>query len=368
MKKITLIIAIILTTSVNLLGQCSGLFSFAAYFEKVTFINQSNVSNAHYYWNFGDGTSSYLKNPTHEYPDDGSYFATLFVKDTITNCSAYYDYWITVAKYSATGCQPSINDSFFVYNNNQYMKIINNSTNCNSYYDNYDVAGGFNLWQSFWYNFSSAKDSRLIARVQYYDSWGLLTKEGYKSILYNYFSLKNYTPCSANFEFTVVSQDTTGQRFLFKAMNKNATSYEWSIVGFGNPIVSYNDTISQFYTYDSNDMLPITLKTTDASGCHDTLTQQILFRKGLKTYVGIEELSLENQINIYPNPTTSIINIIDETNQLQNTTIQIKNYLGQTVFTTPFTSQIDLHNFSAGMYFLTVQDKGHKKTVKIVKE
>lgn len=84
--------------------------------------------------------------------------------------------------------------------------------------------------------------------------------------------------------------------------------------------------------------------------------------------VSINELSEINQINVFPNPTTSILNITDKENQLQSATIEIKNYLGQTVFSSPFTPQINLQSLSAGMYFLTVEDKYSKKTVKIIKQ
>ncbi len=84
--------------------------------------------------------------------------------------------------------------------------------------------------------------------------------------------------------------------------------------------------------------------------------------------VGIEELNNNIHFSIYPNPTTSIINITDENNQLQNATIVIKNCLGQTVYSIPFSNQIDLSNLSAGMYFLTVEDKHNKKTIKIIKQ
>jgi hypothetical protein len=77
---------------------------------------------------------------------------------------------------------------------------------------------------------------------------------------------------------------------------------------------------------------------------------------------------VENNLKIYPNPTNSILNIIDSKKQLQNSTIQIKNYLGQVIFTTPFTSQINLQNLTAGIYFLTFKDKDYEKTVKIIKE
>ncbi len=72
--------------------------------------------------------------------------------------------------------------------------------------------------------------------------------------------------------------------------------------------------------------------------------------------------------SISPNPTNSIINIVSEQMDHLNSTIEIKDYLGQDVFISPFTSQIDLHNFSAGMYFLTIQDKEKKLTIKIIKQ
>lgn len=75
-----------------------------------------------------------------------------------------------------------------------------------------------------------------------------------------------------------------------------------------------------------------------------------------------------NSISIYPNPTNSIINIIDEKKQFQNSSIEIKNYMGQVIYSNSFNSQIDISSLSSGMYFLTIQDKENKRTVKIIKE
>lgn len=97
-------------------------------------------------------------------------------------------------------------------------------------------------------------------------------------------------------------------------------------------------------------------------------TYQELFFK-IYNSVGLKDYSKENlELYIFPNPTTSIINIVDENNQLQNATIQIQNYLGQLVFTSSFTSQINLSSFSAGIYFLTIENKANKKTLKIIKQ
>ena len=82
----------------------------------------------------------------------------------------------------------------------------------------------------------------------------------------------------------------------------------------------------------------------------------------------LKEVVGYNALKIHPNPTSSIINIVDVNNQLQNVNKKIKNYLGQVVFYSSFTSQINLSSLSAGMYFLTIADKNSRKTVKIIKE
>lgn len=85
--------------------------------------------------------------------------------------------------------------------------------------------------------------------------------------------------------------------------------------------------------------------------------------------VGLKENNAVNEtIKIYPNPTTSILNILDEYNQLQNATIQIKNYLGQVVFTSSYKNQIDLSHLSSSIYFLFIHGKESEMTWKIIKE
>jgi hypothetical protein len=85
--------------------------------------------------------------------------------------------------------------------------------------------------------------------------------------------------------------------------------------------------------------------------------------------VGVKENYYSDvSFKIYPNPATSIINIVDEFSQLQSATIQIKNYLGQIVFSSPFANQINLSVLSTGMYFLTLLEDHNSHTVKFVKQ
>ncbi|MCD6017540.1 MAG: Secretion system C-terminal sorting domain [Bacteroidetes bacterium] len=72
--------------------------------------------------------------------------------------------------------------------------------------------------------------------------------------------------------------------------------------------------------------------------------------------------------SLFPNPTTSILYFADDYNEFKNFTIEIKNWLGQSVYSSLFTSQIDMSNFSTGMYFLTIKDMPSFKPVKIIKD
>lgn len=84
--------------------------------------------------------------------------------------------------------------------------------------------------------------------------------------------------------------------------------------------------------------------------------------------LGIIEMKDEKLISISPNPVISVLNIEDKQNQLQNSTIEIRNTLGQIVFSSLFSSQIDVSNLQNGMYFLTVKENPKKRAVKIVKQ
>lgn len=78
------------------------------------------------------------------------------------------------------------------------------------------------------------------------------------------------------------------------------------------------------------------------------------------TYVGINEISISDNIKVYPNPATDILNIEDQQKELQNSEIEIRNTLGQVVLTTIFSNQIDISNLKNGVYFLSVKNKNYK--------
>ena len=224
---------------------CNAYYSFIKLNELVSFQNLSNINNAHFYWNFGDGTGSNYENPNHVYYEDGNYLVTLYVLNKSTNCSSFYDTLISVTKFSNTSCAPILTDSIYSFDNNyDYLKLLDKSVNCNNFNAAYNVGS---------LPFYKPKTAALpktpgnyIAYVRFDDGVNLV-KTGFKTCPNNFNRNKNYNNCSANFEFKVVSENNLGQRILFTAMNKHLKAYNWSISGLGDPIKSITDTLSAFF-------------------------------------------------------------------------------------------------------------------------
>ncbi|MGY6649802.1 T9SS type A sorting domain-containing protein [Wenyingzhuangia sp. IMCC45574] len=94
-------------------------------------------------------------------------------------------------------------------------------------------------------------------------------------------------------------------------------------------------------------------------------TSQFIFSDLTITTIEDETLSsggVKNSLNVYPNPTTGVINIPDVSGIVN---IQVVNVLGQVVKTVKAANQIDISDVNAGVYIL-VSDNG--KQFKVVKK
>jgi PKD repeat protein len=357
-------ILLILTTWTKIVqGQCNVLFSFSAYFEEVAFVNQSTVSNAHYFWNFGDGTGSNYKNPIHKFPETGTYLVSLYAKDTISNCSNLYEFWVTTTKFSLDPCKSEITDSLFITGGNHFVKVIDKSVNCNSYIKYADGGSCLNYQISNPLNLHPTIPFRMVLRARYYDNLFVLKRLAYKSSLHNYMNNKHYTPCSANFEFTTVSQDTANQRILFKAMNAQANSYAWYIDGLtGGPYT--NDTVSVVFPKKPLDLWTAVLITTGQSGCIDTLYQNIRLQDSASVYTieKIDEFRKDISFKVYPNPFVEQT-VIEVPIIYSNATLSIFDNLGNVVRETIETNNkfiVNRNELISGLYFFILKDDQNK--------
>ena len=282
MKKLLFIFLFFVLQSWKSDAQCTCNYSYTGTTDTLTFTNLSVVSNAHYYWNFGDGQTDYAINPVHVFPESGKYHVTLFGKDTVSNCHTYYESWIDVTKPTTNSCNAAFGDS--INYSGGYIIPYDSSANCGMYHSLYDVAGAMNFSSGNWIGVSSWGNSLYLGRVNYstHDSINgyIVKRQYYKTIPYNYSSSVNYQSCSANFEY-YINYQATGAMVYLKSMNPSATIYRFVLTGMGNPINLLASSTSYFYNYVSyENYFPwlITSYTHDASGCEDTLTQQILIR------------------------------------------------------------------------------------------
>jgi Leucine-rich repeat (LRR) protein len=81
--------------------------------------------------------------------------------------------------------------------------------------------------------------------------------------------------------------------------------------------------------------------------------------------MGVAESNRQN-ISLYPNPTSSILNIAISDNAMM-TKATINNLLGQTMMTFQNTAMIDISPLSKGTYLITIETESGNETKKIVK-
>lgn len=101
------------------------------------------------------------------------------------------------------------------------------------------------------------------------------------------------------------------------------------------------------------------------NGCSDTSECMAI------TTIGLGELSTNQLVAIYPNPSKGMFTLYDQEEVLSGRVITISNLLGETVYSSQITADkttIDLSGAKNGIYFITVDSDFGKLVTKIVKE
>lgn len=95
----------------------------------------------------------------------------------------------------------------------------------------------------------------------------------------------------------------------------------------------------------------------------------------LATVVGIDEISILSDLNVYPNPTSDILNVNFTLLQSSKIQLSIVNQLGQTIITQQVTGntaqntvQLDLSNLATGLYQLEFVVDGKTAVQKLIVE
>jgi Secretion system C-terminal sorting domain len=128
-----------------------------------------------------------------------------------------------------------------------------------------------------------------------------------------------------------------------------------------------------------NDTLYLGIGTDTLNGVYTNLVIKYVAGSYVDTcsinFTGIEQLSIENEITLYPNPSTNQITIEFDLSETKNTAIEIKNVLSQTVKTISTNSfikgnnkiEVDVREFSNGIYFVQVTSAETAISTKFIK-
>ncbi len=92
-------------------------------------------------------------------------------------------------------------------------------------------------------------------------------------------------------------------------------------------------------------------------------------------FTGIEQLTIENEINLYPNPSSNEITLEFNLTKQEVISFEIRNILGQIVYSNQNQLlqgkqklEIDVSSFSNGIYFLQMQNGNNQSSIKFVKQ
>ncbi len=116
----------------------------------------------------------------------------------------------------------------------------------------------------------------------------------------------------------------------------------------------------------------INYSVTDPSG-NKAVSMQRLIRviEGGPCFTGINELSANSNLSIYPNPTSGLFTIASKTNTIISS-VSVMDVVGKTVYTKTTQAnevEVDLTQMNTGLYMVIIKDvNGHEFSAKVVVE
>jgi hypothetical protein len=92
------------------------------------------------------------------------------------------------------------------------------------------------------------------------------------------------------------------------------------------------------------------------------LIHQELINAGYNCTVGVNnEALVENNISIYPNPSSDYITILAKNIPIKN--IKIIDLTGKLIYENTFIEKVNVSNLKTGMYVIQIESKDGKQTV-----
>ncbi|OFX82315.1 MAG: hypothetical protein A2W99_09695 [Bacteroidetes bacterium GWF2_33_16] len=219
--------------------------------KQVTFSDKTTGIVQKYFWDFGNGKTSTLKNPIHTYQNSGFYLVSLAVRDTINGCTDYFADFIQVG---AADCKSDFNFTITDLGTNT-VKFTNTATG--------------NIGTYFWY-FNDGFYSTEANPAHSYGSGGLysvsLTVADNTGLCFDY-RVKDVQvgTIDCNADFTYYIDPATNEAYFTNKVLGASTSMYW-MFGDGNHFIG-QDPVHQYY---APGYYKVSLNTfNSANGCMD---------------------------------------------------------------------------------------------------
>ena len=168
---------------------------------------------------------------------------------------------------------------------------------------------------------------------------------------------------------TFWSWSSVGLNVTFGNLSDNENTYAWDFGDAGTSTVP-----NPIHTYATGGTYTVELTTFNACGSHAFAKNITISTSTNGGDVGIEEIKNSLNLNVFPNPTSGIFKVTIEGESLtflENYKIEIYNYFGQIIHQQELKNQeseIDLRNFSDGIYFVKCISPQKAGMVKILKQ
>ncbi len=322
-------------TMVEIGGSATASFSSVETGLSSTFTNTSTSgSGTTYAWDFGDGNTSTLMNPTHAYSTAGTYNVCLTVTDA---CGSD----VSCSNITVTCATPTPAFTF-------------TSTGTNATFTNNSTAGA---GASYLWIFGDGNTSTQMSPTHPYGADGT-----YSVCLVVADNCGSDSTCQTvvisnclNPIAGFVSNETTLGTFDFTntSATTGTTTYAWDF-GDGNT----DATVSPTHSYSNGGTYTVTLTVTDSCGTNT-------FTGTVSTTVGVNELELVD-LSVYPNPSNALF-AIQSSDEMKE--VLVTDLSGKVIFTDELNSSegvIDATQFANGTYLLSIRfGNDHVQTVRL---
>ena len=346
------------------INACQAGFNYRSTQNQVDFFNQA-VNFTSILYEFGDGDSSTIDNPSHNYLTSGTYTVRQTVSNQ-NNCTSIFTDTVTIN--IPPPCVADFNYNTFG-DTTEFVTTAINYTRLIYYFGD----GDSSLQSNPKYIYTNS-GSYSVTLIVFNDSTNC-TDSTTKSI-----AVTVSQSCVAKFQIAI---DTNQRNILFLvniSSSDNTHEYYWDF-GDGNSSTNRLPT----HQYAQNRAYNICLTVYDTvQNCTSTYCDSvgldsngnILKSAGFNlrvlngSFIGIEEQeSFEHAVSVYPNPFNSqfTIEIDDITNEINFQIISLKGKLLEQGQIKTRTTKLELNSSPPGIYFLKIMNQGKLAVKRIVK-